>query len=769
MSTTSARSTASGIVRPDILLVLVPVLPLVGFLLLAFGGHRLDGKRAAAVGSAIVGLAFIAAAGAALGARAGGGTLDAYLFDWIYAGREEVALTVATAELKSLEPVDRADVGRIWWPSAPAVELLLRRMWDPDGAAGVRPIQANVAAGDILTDLNLPAAPRLVTGEVPRRSPVAVDVALHLDPLSVLMILLVTGVGFLIHLYSAGYMANDDGLRRYFAYLNLFTFSMLLLVLADDFLVMFVGWELVGLCSYLLIGFWYSDVANASAGRKAFLVNRVGDFAFVIGLLAIWSAFGSLAFEAVLPLAPTVLASGSLLATGIALCLLIGATGKSAQIPLFVWLPDAMAGPTPVSALIHAATMVTAGVYMIARAHTLFASAPMVLDLIGVIGAATALIGALIAVVQVDIKRVLAYSTVSQLGFMFLALGAGAFAAAIFHLMAHAFFKALLFLGAGSVMHAMEHGFHQAPPLAGEPANAAPLDEPQTSGPRGEQALDKLFADTPSHQDIRLMGGLARRVRWTSGTFAIGALALAGLFPLVGFWSKDDILHAVLLNGGLLWQVLYAVALATAGVTAYYAGRLLFRTFAGAPRSVGAELATESPPVMVGPLVALAILTVAGGLAAWPTNGGTWLTDFLAPSLGHPTEAAGPSKLLLAAAALAVSMAGLVLAWRRYGRAAVGVTSTEPSPFHRWAAAGFYIDQAYAALIAQPFRRHADWLWHRADDGAIDGSVNAVGRAMVRGGQVLRRTQAGYTRGYALSVLAGAALLAAYFVFAARP
>jgi NADH-quinone oxidoreductase subunit L len=401
--------------------------------------------------------------------------------------------------------------------------------------------------------------------------------------------------------------------------------------------------------------------------------------------------------------------------------------------------------------------MVTAGVYMIARTHALFDQAPAVLDLIGVIGAATALMGALIAMVQVDIKRVLAYSTVSQLGYMFLALGAGAFAAAAFHLMAHAFFKALLFLGAGSVMHAMEHGFHHAPAV-GKPA------APDRTGP---------FGDTPRHQDLRLMGGLRTRTRWTAGTFAVGALALAGLFPLVGFWSKDEILYEAFAHGGALWYGLYTVALATAGVTAFYAGRLLLMAFAGSPRSGGAAHAEESPPVMVAPLVLLAALTIIGGVAAVPAAEGSWITTYLAPAVGGH-HASGPSKLLLAVVALGVSVSGLALAWRAYGRIgqpepgrvggpAPGRPRSGPSPV-RWAASAFYVDRVYGAVFAEPFRKVSALLWHQVDDRLIDGIVNGVGRGIAGTGQLLRRTQTGYARAYALSVLAGVAVLTAYIV-----
>ncbi|HEV2106593.1 MAG TPA: NADH-quinone oxidoreductase subunit L, partial [Candidatus Eisenbacteria bacterium] len=360
-------------------------------------------------------------------------------------------------------------------------------------------------------------------------------VAFLLDPLSAVMVLVVTGVGALIHVYSTGYMAHDPGFRRFFLYLNLFMFAMLTLVLADNYLLMFVGWEGVGLCSYLLIGFWYERPAAAEAGKKAFIVNRIGDFGFMLGVFTLIAWTGSVDFERVFAAAPSVFAAGGLAVTAATLLLFLGATGKSAQIPLYTWLPDAMEGPTPVSALIHAATMVTAGVYMLARSHVLFALAPATLEVVAVIGAATALMAATIGLAQNDIKRVLAYSTVSQLGYMFFACGVGAFGAGIFHLMTHAFFKALLFLGSGSVIHALN----------------------------GEQ-------------DLRRMGGLARKLPWTHATMLVATLAIAGIPPFAGFFSKDEILSAAFASGHFgVWLA----GLAGAGLTALYMFRLYVLTF----------------------------------------------------------------------------------------------------------------------------------------------------------------------------------------------
>jgi NADH-quinone oxidoreductase subunit L len=556
------------------------------------------------------------------------------------------------------------------------------------------------------------------------------------------MLLVITGVGFLIHLYSTGYMSHDPDQRRYFTYLNLFVFSMLTLVLGGSFLTLFVGWELVGACSYLLIGFWHKDEANAAAGRKAFVVNRIGDFAFLIGMMLVWTTFGTLSFTEVLPRAAE--ATG-MVALAIPLLLLIGATGKSAQVPLYVWLPDAMAGPTPVSALIHAATMVTAGVYMIARVHPIFENAPSVMAVVAVVGAATALIAALIALVQVDIKRVLAYSTVSQLGYMFLALGAGAFSAAVFHLMTHAFFKGLLFLGAGSVMHAMEHGF--------EHAGAHP------------EALDGI----PPEQDMRHMGGLLKRAPVTGWTFLIGGLALAGLFPLAGFWSKDEILLETLAHGGAFWTSLYVVGLLTAFLTAFYTGRQLWMVLFGAPRSAGAEQAAESPLNMTIPLIVLAILSIVGGLPVLAALGAP-LPAALEPVLGAHHLEGGPSKLVVALVASATALAGLALAWARYGRQApdtevMGGAATGAATKALWGK--LYVDEAYHTLFVAPFKSLAGILWRIVDDQLVDGAVNGVGRSLVGLGQRSRRWQSGLVRSYGLSILLGAALVAAWLLVAA--
>src|SRR5216110_944027 len=414
-----------------------------------------------------------------------------------------------------------------------------------------------------------------------------INAALMLDQLSMVMVLVVTGVGALIHIFSVGYMRDDPGYPRYFAYLNLFVFFMLVLVLGASFPVMFVGWEGVGLCSYLLIGFWYGDAANANAGRKAFIMNRIGDFGFMVAMFMIFWSTGSLDFGTVFTHAPTALVPGSGTVTAITLFLFLGCTGKSAQIPLYTWLPDAMAGPTPVSALIHAATMVTAGVYLVARCNLLFAMAPVSSAVVAGVGALTALFAATIALKQWDIKRVLAYSTISQLGYMFLGVGTGAISAGMFHLITHAFFKALLFLGSGSVIFALHHAYHA----------------------------------THSHddaQDMRNMGGLRRYLPWTWALMWIATLAIAGIPPLSGFFSKDAILGAAfaLATAEPIWYVFWGMGLAAALLTAFYMTRLMLYTFHGPTRTGEQERQHlhEAPWVMTGPLLVLGLLSLSGGL-----------------------------------------------------------------------------------------------------------------------------------------------------------
>ncbi|HSR15821.1 MAG TPA: NADH-quinone oxidoreductase subunit L [Gemmatimonadales bacterium] len=544
-----------------------------------------------------------------------------------------------------------------------------------------------------------------------------VDAAFLWDPLSAVMTLVVTGVGALIHCYSIGYMRGDERYGRFFAYLNLFITSMLILVLGDNFAVLFVGWELVGLSSYLLISFWFERPAAAAAGKKAFVVNRVGDAGFLVALMLIFSTFGTLGFEAVFTEAPAELGTG--LATAITLLLLVGAAGKSAQLPLYVWLPDAMEGPTPVSALIHAATMVTAGVYMVARTGALFELAPVSAGVVATVGAVTALFAATIALAQFDIKRVLAYSTISQLGYMFMAVGAAAHVGGIFHLMTHAFFKALLFLGAGSVIHA----------LAGE-------------------------------QDMRRMGGLARVMPWTFGTMAVAWLAISGIPPFAGFWSKDEILASVFERGGA-WVALWAVGLLTALLTAFYMTRLMFLTFGGSKRWPEGGHAHESPPVMVVPLAVLAAGSLLAGLVNTPWRLG--LEHFLEPAfegvhLSHIPGGATP--WVLAFVSIGAAVLGILAAAGRY-RAGLPAEDTGVwSLMHR----GYGIDDLYARVFAGGGSIAASWAAFSFDAGVVDGLVNGVGAVTKRVAHRLRPLQTGFVRNYAVAVLIGAVGLLAWFL-----
>ncbi len=552
------------------------------------------------------------------------------------------------------------------------------------------------------------------------------DVSLQIDALSAVMCLVVTGVGFLIHVYSVGYMGHDPDFARYFAYLNLFTGAMLVLVLADNLILMFVGWEGVGLCSYLLIGFWYTDPSKASAGKKAFIVNRIGDFGFVLGaFLLFWSlsglGVGSLDFATINAYASE-LPHGFVVAA--ALLLFVGATGKSAQIPLFVWLPDAMAGPTPVSALIHAATMVTAGVYMVARLNGLYMAAPEAMNVVAVIGAATALGAATIAVAQNDIKKVLAYSTVSQLGYMFLALGVGAFGAAIFHVMTHAFFKALLFLGAGSVIH----GMHE-------------------------------------EQDIRKMGGLRRKMPVTFMTFLVATLAIAGVPGLSGFFSKDEILASVFASGH---YGLWTVGLLGAFLTAFYMTRLLVLTFYGDFRN-GAEAEAkvhESPRAMTVPLMVLAVLAAIGGYVGVPhvLGGHNVFAGFLAPVVGHhELHLSASLELGLMFASIGVAGAGILVAWTLYsgGPEADKTLSTSLTGAYDAMGGAYYVDEFYDAIVVRPVRRVSDWLWQGMDVAFIDGIANGIATAATNIGEGWRRWTTGNVQHYLLTVLVGATIVLA--------
>jgi len=528
---------------------------------------------------------------------------------------------------------------------------------------------------------------------------------LAVDRLTAVMLLVVTGVGLLIHIYSTGYMAHEGGYYRFFAYLNLFMFFMLVRVLGANFLMLCIGWEGVGLCSYLLIGFYFRKQSASNAANKAFIVNRIGDFGFLLGMLLIVVTFGTLDFGKVFEAAaarPAEAGVGTI--TLICLLLLLGATGKSAQIPLYVWLPDAMEGPTPVSALIHAATMVTAGVYMVARASALFLKAPVAMEVVALIGLATAVFAATIGLVQNDIKRVFAYSTVSQLGYMFLGLGVGAFPAGIFHLVTHAFFKALLFLGAGSVIHA----------LAGE-------------------------------QDLRKMGGLRTKIPITFATLMTAGIAISGVPPFSGFFSKDEILLAA--HHHAPWM--YWVGVITAGMTAFYVFRALFLTFFGTYR--GEEHHPhESPASMWIPLAVLAVLSAVGGFFPVPR----WLE----PLFG---EAAGEHSPALVFTSVAAGVIGILLAWLLYVQspALAGSLATRARGLYRLVLNKYYVDEIYRALIVNPTISISRWvLWRGVDAGIIDGAVNGMGARSRSLGAVLRHLQSGNIRSYAGWVLLGSVI-----------
>jgi NADH-quinone oxidoreductase subunit L len=559
--------------------------------------------------------------------------------------------------------------------------------------------------------------------------PFQASLSFQADALTAVMLLVITGIGFLIHVYSLGYMAHDEGMIRYFAYLNLFVFFMTLLVLADNLLLLFVGWEGVGLCSYLLIGFWHQDHANTIAGNKAFIVNRIGDFGFILGFLVLFwemSSHGapSLNFSDLRQAAPLLKPESLALAT---LLLFAGATGKSAQIPLYVWLPDAMQGPTPVSALIHAATMVTAGVYMAARLNFLFTLAPETLAVVAAVGALTAFFAATIAVAQNDIKRVLAYSTVSQLGYMFLAVGVGAFSAAVFHLFTHAFFKACLFLGSGSVIHA----------LGGE-------------------------------QDMREMGGLRRHLPVTYWTYLIAALAISGAPLTAGFFSKDRILWETYSSpyGFSFWFTGWL----TAGLTAFYMFRQFFMVFHGPSRV--AEPAKshihESPRLMTVPLIVLAAGSIFAGWLATPEFmwGSVW-DAWLEPVLGGTKAAehhAVSEELFLMALTIAIAAAGVFIAFILYGRQSEIPGRIARTAVYKLLADKYYIDELYDRLFVQPFAAFSAWLARRFDPGFIDGVVNGVAASVRARSLSWRRLQSGNVQHYLFAFLAGTLLIFAYFL-----
>ncbi|SDD53730.1 NADH-quinone oxidoreductase subunit L [Niabella drilacis] len=547
--------------------------------------------------------------------------------------------------------------------------------------------------------------------------------AFQIDQLSAIWLLVITGVGFLIHVYSTSYMHDEkpEHFGRYFAYLNLFVFSMLLLVMGANFVIMFIGWEGVGLCSYLLIGFWFKKKEYSKAANKAFIMNRIGDLAFLIALFMLINKLGTTTFSEIFTSASLAKLSGREI-TVITLLLFVGATGKSAQIPLYTWLPDAMAGPTPVSALIHAATMVTAGIYMIARANLLFSMAPATLNVIAIIGIATALLAATIALKQNDIKKVLAYSTVSQLGYMFLALGSGAYVAAVFHVMTHAFFKALLFLGSGSVIHAM----------GGE-------------------------------QDMRRMGGLSKYMKVTNITFLLGCLAIAGIPGFSGFFSKDEILAGAFAKS----PVLYALGLLGALLTAFYMFRLYATTFKGNFRGTQEQEhhLHESPAAITVPLIVLAILSVVGGFVGVPgfiAQGAHALSDFLKPvfkdsyALLPAHEVSHSMEWTLAGVSSLLVIVVVVIAWSRFAKKpdlqpATGLGKVLEN---KW-----YVDELYDTIIVRPLNALGSFLSNVVDRKVVDGVVNGVGRLVSYGGRQLRWLQSGQTGSYILMMVLGMVLI----------
>ncbi len=634
------------------LIWLIPLLPLVGFLINGLARNVLPKSLVGAIGSGVVLAAFLLSCG---------------VFSSVYAARQA-----------------------------------------GETATFIQPIFQWIGAGDL-----------------------SVSMSFLVDPLSAIMLLIVTGIGFLIHVYSIGYMKHDAGFAKFFAFLNLFIFFMLLLVLGSNYVVMFIGWEGVGLCSYLLIGFWFTNTAYAGAAKKAFVMNRIGDLGFLIAVFLIFATFGTLEFSQIFPQAAG-MTTGDITLLLITLLLFIAATGKSAQIPLFTWLPDAMAGPTPVSALIHAATMVTAGIYMIARSNILFTLSPITLQIVAAIGLCTALLAAAIAITQNDIKKVLAYSTVSQLGYMFLGLGVGAFTGAFFHVITHAFFKGLLFLGAGSVIHAMSN-----------------------------------------EQDMRHMGGLRKQLPITYFTMLMGTIAIAGIPPLSGFFSKDEILAHAFATNKLLWILGFIGAL----FTAFYMFRMLFLTFFGKFRG-SAEQANhvhESPVTMTIPLIVLAVLSVIGGMLNVPAalGGSHALAEFLSPvfadsaarseafHLAHSTE-----YLLMGVSAIgAIVMA--IVAYRKYiSNAAVPAADGAPrGVLSRLSYHKFYVDELYDRLIVRPLNGLSVFFYRFTDKGGIDGLVNGLDKTIGETGKGLRLLQSGNVGFYIFMMVIAAVALLAYGFF----
>jgi NADH-quinone oxidoreductase subunit L len=589
-----------------------------------------------------------------------------------------------------------------------------------------------VATWAFLTLLRMPPGGALVThlwGWI-EAGPFHADLGLRVDALSGVMVMIVTGVGALIHLYSVGYMAHDEDFARFFTYMNLFALSMLILVLADNLLMMFIGWEGVGLCSYLLISFWYTNPQFAYNGRKAFVVTRIGDAGFLLGIFTIVATLGAHGVWTVnfVELRNNATLLGPAAATAACFLLFIGATGKSAQIPLYVWLPDAMVGPTPVSALIHAATMVTAGVYMIARLGFMFTMAPGTLDLVATIGAMTALFAASIALVQPDIKKVLAYSTISQLGYMFLGVGSGAYASGIFHVMTHAFFKGLLFLCAGSVMHA----------LGGE-------------------------------QDMNKMGGLRKKIPITFWTMFIATLAISAIFPFSGYFSKDLILDSAY-ESGHFW--LWLIGVVTAGLTSFYMFRLIFMTFFGESRVDPDKVPHihESPAVMTIPLIVLAILATVGGWVNIPDQllWGDTFVRFLAPAVGNFKPVVEASSFDLSLLAIGASLIGVVLAWILYIRlpGIPFLLAWRLKPAYDLLLNKYYIDEVYNFIVTRPLFWVSSNVFRDGIDGfVIDGTAEGAGLAVQTSGEVARRAETGNVQHYAFVYLLGALGVVGYYLF----
>jgi len=549
-----------------------------------------------------------------------------------------------------------------------------------------------------------------------------------IDQLSSIMLLIITGVGFLIHLYSIGYMHDDDGFGKFFAYLNLFVFFMLLLVMGSNYLIMFIGWEGVGLCSYLLIGFWYTNPSYADAAKKAFVMNRIGDLGFLIGIFLIFTTFKTISYADVFSKAAAMHSTDAPF-TLITILLFVGAIGKSAQLPLFTWLPDAMAGPTPVSALIHAATMVTAGVYMIARSNILFSMAPDTMEIIAIVGLTTATFAALIALTQTDIKKVLAYSTVSQLGYMFLGLGVGAYTGAFFHVLTHAFFKALLFLGAGSVIHA----------VSGE-------------------------------QDMRNMGGLKGKLPITFWTMLIGTIAISGIPPFSGFFSKDEILAHAFMHS----TTFYVIGVITAMFTSFYMFRMLYLTFYGKFRGTHEQEhhLHESPPSMTIPLIILAVLSIVGGFLGVPESlgGHHWLEHYLAPVFAMSNKVLPEHTLpqntewVLMAVSVGGAVLALIYAYSKYVKKAhVPVSEMEERPtlanlsYHK-----FYVDELYDTIIRKPLDAMSVFFYKVVDRLGIDGLVNGLGKGSIDASKGLRLLQTGNVGFYIFMMVVGIVAILVY-------